>query len=214
LADIDGDGRLDLLTGSDNCCDQEPGFYWFRRESNGTFTAMPKVRVAVPVESEDLQKRMTTTLADWDGDGWLDVIVSHNRARPPVYMSEGAWSAAAGEVVAAVAVPGSPDHLHTQPSVVDWDGDGPLDLVLPVYRVLDDRKTVVYDLAWQRNRSTSGPPRLDAPVRLATLDPGMVPEGLSVADYDSDGWPDVIVGYHRGPVSEARTGVLVYPRAR
>ena len=33
MADIDGDGRLDLVTGSDDCCDKEPGFHWFRREA-------------------------------------------------------------------------------------------------------------------------------------------------------------------------------------
>ena len=45
FADVDRDGHVDLVTGSDNCCDYEPGFYWFRRGSDDHFTAMPKVKV-------------------------------------------------------------------------------------------------------------------------------------------------------------------------
>jgi FG-GAP-like repeat len=107
LADIDSDGHLDLVTGSDNCCDPEPGFYWFRRGSDGKFTAQPKVRVKVPL-GEDLMPRLRATVADWDGDGWLDVAVNQTRIRPAIHMSEGAWSAAATEVVAAIPVAGSP----------------------------------------------------------------------------------------------------------
>jgi hypothetical protein len=107
LADIDGDGQLDLLTGSDNCCDLEPGFYWFRRGSDGKFTGQPKVRVKVPT-GEGVTPRLRATVADWDGDGWLDVAVIQTRTRPAILMSEGAWSAAATEVVAATPVAGSP----------------------------------------------------------------------------------------------------------
>jgi hypothetical protein len=212
LVDVDGDGQLDVLTGSDNCCDGEPGFYWFRRESNEKFAAMPKVRVTVPVEGFELQQRMTTTLADWDGDGRLDVIVSQTRVQPAVYMSDGAWSAAAREVVAGIPVLGRPEHLFTQPCVVDWDGDGRLDLVVPVFRVLEDRKTAVYDLAWHRNVSPARPPRLAASERLTTLAGDKVLSGLSVADWDGDGWPDLIVGYNGISRDKGLAGVLVYPR--
>jgi hypothetical protein len=44
---VDGDGRLDLVTGSDDCCDREPGFHWFRRGADGRFTAKGEVLVRV-----------------------------------------------------------------------------------------------------------------------------------------------------------------------
>jgi FG-GAP-like repeat len=167
--------------------------------------------VKVPGE-EILMPRFRITLADWDGDGWLDVIVNQTRIRPAVYLSDGAWSAGAAEVVAANPVAGSPQTLFTQPCIVDWDRDGRLDLVVAEYRILSDGKTVVYDLAWHRNLSTSGPPRLAGSERLTTLPHDKFADGLSAGDWDGDGWPDLTVGYHRGNYDQAASGVLVYPR--
>ena len=42
-----GDGRLDLVTGSDDCCDHEPGIRWFRRGADGRFTAKDEIHVRV-----------------------------------------------------------------------------------------------------------------------------------------------------------------------
>jgi hypothetical protein len=211
LADIDGDGQLDLLTGSDNCCDPEPGFYWFRRGSDGRFTAQPKVRVRVP-EEQVFMHRLGTTLADWDGDGWLDVVANLFGIRPAIHITEGAWSAAADEVPTPIPVVGSPPSLITQPCVVDWDGDGRLDLVVAEYRILSDGQTAVYDLAWHRNLSASGSPRLAGPQRMTTLPKDKSVDGLSAGDWDGDGWLDLIVGYHRGTHDPAASGVMVYPR--
>jgi hypothetical protein len=151
-------------------------------------------------------------LADWDGDGWLDVVANQTRIRPAIHITKGAWSAAAEEVFASTPVVGSPESLMTQPCIVDWDRDGRLDLVVAQFRMLSDGKNVAYDLAWHRNLSTSGWPRLAGSVRLGTVPQDKSVDGLTAGDWDGDGWLDVIVGYHRRTYDQAASGVMVYPR--
>jgi hypothetical protein len=151
-------------------------------------------------------------LADWDGDGGLDVVANLIGTRPAIHMTDGPWSAAADEVPTPIPVAGSPPSLFTQPCVVDWDGDGPLDLVVAEWRLLSDQKTVVYDLAWHRNLSASGSPRLAGAQRLTTVPEDKAVDGLSAGDWDGDGWLDLIVGYHRGTRDPTASGVLVHPR--
>jgi hypothetical protein len=217
LADVDGDGRLDLLTGSDNCCDKEPGFFWFRRERDGRLVAQPKVRVRVADDSPQFMSRLRVALADWEGDGQIDIVAAQTETSPALYHSRGAWSV--GEPVAAtLALDGSPEWVATQPCFIDWDLDGRLDLVYEAVRHSQDGTGAAFsDVMWQRNTGATGAPRLSKPCRLTTLPAFEMATGLSVGDWDSDRWPDLIVGYIRGKVVEGSyryvaAGIRVYPR--
>ena len=158
MADVDGDGQLDLLTGTDNCCDKEPGFFWFRRGGDGHFVAQPKVRVRVADDSPQFMTRLRVALADWDGDGRLDIVAAQSETRPALYHSRGAWSV--GEPVGATrAVEGSPDCVGTQPCFIDWDLDGRLDLVYEAARYSQDGTGAAFsDVIWQRNTGATGAP--------------------------------------------------------
>jgi hypothetical protein len=216
LADVDGDGHLDLLTGSDNCCDREPGFFWFRREADGHYTARPKVRMKVP-GGVGFLARFRVALADWDGDGRLDVVAALAGTLPALYRSDGAWSADA-EVAVPRPVVGSPLGLGHQPCVADWDRDGRLDLILVSYRDQGAGKPSAPEVAWQRNVAEAGAPRLGTPQRLLGVLESETVVGLSTGDWDGDGWPDLIVSYFRGRSDGRGTyryeaaGVRVYPR--
>jgi FG-GAP-like repeat len=162
---------------------------------------------------------MRVALADWDGDGKLDVIADRTWSGPSFCMSEGAWSVYAG-VRASHAVEGPPAGGKHQPCIVDWDGDGRLDLIVADSRDQGDGKAPVIEINWHRNLSTAGAPRLDDPdrqtVTLMTF-PFDELDGLSAGDWDGDGWPDLIVAYHSGKYDEKRrgfevSGVRVYPR--
>jgi hypothetical protein len=218
LADIDGDGRLDLLTGSDNCCDREPGFFWFRREADGHYTARPKVRVTVGGDGR-FMARFRATLVDWDGDGQLDVVAALSGTRPGLYRSVGVWSPGA-EVTAPRLVEGSPDELPLQPCVTDWDRDGRLDLVIASLRDQGAGKPSISEVVWHRNVAEAGEPRLAGPQRLLSLPEWETAVGLSTDDWDGDGWPDLVVGFvrveqgERGSYRYAADGVRVYPRRR
>lgn len=218
---MDGDGRLDLLTGSDNCCDREPGIFWFRGERNGRYTPQPKVRVRVGAV-ETFMPQFRATLADWDGDGRLEIAASLTGTPAGIYRTVGVWSVAAktfarrpaepaSEISAIRPVEGSPRVLFIQPCVVDWDNDGRLDLIDMVYGHQGFTEVV-----WHRNIASSGDPRLGRAQPLVTFPLTENPVGISASDWDCDGWPDLLVGYIRskagGSYEYLSAGIRVYPR--
>ncbi len=213
---MDQDGLLDLVTGSDNCCDYEPGFYWFRRGPDDRFTAMPKVKVKLNGVDRPIRSSLRATLVDWDGDGRLDVIADTSYVRGAARMSTGPWAPASRDVIAGSTVAGFPEVLSAQPCVVDWDRDGRLDLIATTFRTQEGGKPGAIDISWHRNVAKKGPPTLGSPVLLATI-PASECDGVDAADWNHDGWPDLIVGFHRGEYDKARrtfetSGVHIYTR--
>ena len=107
--DCDGDGRLDLFVaryvewdferGSIYCGDQRPGFraychpdnfkgaanLLFRQKPDGTFEDVStRSRVADPDG-----KGLGVAFADFDGDGWTDIIVANDSVRQSLYRNRG-----------------------------------------------------------------------------------------------------------------------------
>jgi hypothetical protein len=98
------------------------------------------------------------------------------------------------------------------------DLDGRLDLVYEAVRYSQDGTGAAFsDVFWQRNTDATGAPRLSKPCRLTSLPALEMATGLSVGDWDSDRWPDLIVAYIRGKVEAGSyryvaAGIRVYPR--
>ena len=221
MADVDGDGRPDLVTGSDDCCDQEPGFHWFRRGADGRFTAKGEVRVRVaglpPGPAGEIPRyRMTVRLADWDSDGGLDVLAVDTRSKGRVARTRGRWDADEGAVEAADEVEGSPaaSEVSAQPVVVDWDGDGRLDLVTADHALATpDAPAYTCRVWWQRNEGGTGPPRLGPRQLLTSFENPGPAVGLDAADLDGSGRPGLLLAVKlpsRG--RPFRTAVWYYPR--
>jgi hypothetical protein len=205
FADFDGDGDLDLL-----CGEFLDGFTYF--ENIGTRTA-PRYasgkRLAVKMDLE----MITPTAIDWDKDGDMDLIVGDEDGRvalientgklardrtpqflPPRYFQQEADELKCG----ALATPFG----------VDWDGDGDMDII--------SGNTAGY-IEFFENLG-GNPPKWAAPKRLEadgkTIRFMAGPNGsiqgpceakwgyttLSVADWDGDGLPDLVVNSIWGKV--------------
>jgi hypothetical protein len=143
----------------------------------------------------------SVAVADWNGDGLLDLIVGDIRGHVTVYLNEGTKQQYAfGKPTRLKAngkeimVPGG----DAGPCVAGWDGDGLLDLVVGC----GDGSVIFY-----RNVGTAKAPKLAEGQVL--IPPGKVEYDLDkmskeptrgvrakvcVVDYNGDGLPDLLVG--------------------
>jgi FG-GAP-like repeat len=163
-----------------------------------------------------MKSSLRTALVDWDGDGRLDVVADVDEVRRGLRMSEGSWSPGSLAVIAAFPVAGCPEQIRAQPCIVDWDGDGRLDLIATRFGSGESDDPGVIEIVWHRNVSARGVPVLGSPERLTTI-PASDCDGLDAGDWDGDGWPDLIVGFHRGEYDKERrtfktSGIRVYTR--
>ena len=130
LADIDGDGDLDLFVGESNGRvfvyrnTGTPEAATFATESNGTPVADDLAFRDASGLPDDVGQESAPSLADLDGDGDLDALVGSSPGDISLYRNVGTATApvfeAAGEIDA--------ERLTTTPRAADLTGDGRLDL--------------------------------------------------------------------------------------
>jgi len=195
LADFDGDGRPDLLSGS-HCCDSY-GFHVFRRTADGWAPRQDlKVSDGSKHARAGFMHRSAVTAADWNGDGTPDLLWLNNRG---IGVALGPFPGGQ-ELDVAHEVEFSPrpttvDESLVGVTVADWDADGRPDLLARLR--LDGGRAGIY---WYRNLGGPGLTRLAPGERLlsdaALTGPTATKRhfrGFAAGDFDGDGRPDLIV---------------------
>src|ERR1041384_8815953 len=89
----------------------------------------------IPVKDPITEKICTRPFAvDWDGDGHLDLVVGNFAGTFHIFKGQGKGKfAPESEPITAHGWPLRISGYHGDPFVVDWDGDGALDLLSGSY---------------------------------------------------------------------------------
>ena len=189
VADLDGDGDLDVLTGET--------FVYFENTAGPGVAPTFAAPQTNPFGLSSPGNMLTPSVADLDGDGDLDVL-SGEFYGSFFYFENTAGAGATPAFAPAQTNPFGLSKVESgsTPSLADLDGDGDLD-VLSASGVYYDR------LVYFENTGTAAAPAF-APAQANPF--GLSGVGYyaapSVADLDGDGDPDVLAG--------ERDGTLVY----
>ncbi len=217
LFDYDNDGRLDIFfTNGAHFPEMrktDPSFYncLLHQKSDGTFE---DVTARAGLKGENLDYNFGVAAGDYDNDGLEDLFLCAAQ-RNTLYHNNGDGTFT--DVTAASGIGGKPENtLSVAAAWFDYDNDGLLDLVVSDYTVwnpkLDYRCTMdSKDYYCDPRRYPSVPPRLyhnlghgkfeDVTEKSGLAKAPAKGMGISIADFDDDGWPDIFIANDTEPNS-------------
>ncbi len=185
LGDFDGDGRADLVSGS-NCCRHDL-VHLFLKQKDGSFAPRRDVRFKRSDITAEGEWRGVTSphLLDWDRDGHTDLVVGYVDVVPygwdwTLHIGEGPLASNTEIAVKPFRLPKVPDAQPEYFGFADWDGDGRFDLLAALrcqkgsdaVRLDPQKRTdepVSYAIYWFPNAAAKGGPKFAAARALLTL---------------------------------------------
>jgi hypothetical protein len=193
--DLDGDGHLDLVVLADRFGSSETSRI-FKGDGRLGFTDATAA-FALPADVVGLG----AAAADLTGDGWPDLVVVGEAGRNRLFVNDGKGKLRE-DTGADLDWPtyGKEDDTSGV-AVADLDRDGRLDVVIGHHytSTLDFGQRVPVRVYRNERTGTDGMPVLQD-VTDQTGIPGFATKApqVDIADFDDDGWPDILVGASAG----------------
>jgi hypothetical protein len=215
--DFDNDGRLDIFfTNGAQLPEMKktnPSYYncLLKQRPDGLFD---DVTVKAGLTGKDLDFNFGVAVGDYDNDGFEDLFIC-SAGRNALYHNNG--DGTFSDVTAASGIGGKPaDTLSVAAAWFDYDNDGLLDLIVDNYTTWTPQTDIRCSTGGAEHycdpqRYRSVPPRLyrnlghgkfgDVTEKSglgASPGKGM---GISIADFNNDGWPDIFIANDTEPNS-------------
>jgi len=197
--DYDGDGDQDIYVANDDT----PNFLW-RNRGNGVFDEVGALAGVALSEDGIPQAGMGTDMADYDGDGRLDLFVTNLAGETnELYHNDGNGLFSDHTFVSGLGGPSLLD-LGFGTFFFDPDNDGDLDLFVANGHIIDNiglySDTITFEqrAALYRNLGDGRFERLAYPAGSA-LERRYVGRGAVAFDYDDDGDEDLLLTQNNGP---------------
>jgi len=222
--DLDGDGIPDILSGCYSRMESPMAglFHIMRGKPDGTFKPTEVIKgtddkpLIIPIKGEEQMTENICTrpfAVDWDGDGKLDLVVGNFAGTFYWFKGEGngKFNPKPQQIMDSE---GQPLHIsghHSDPFVIDIDGDGDLDIL---------SGSTEGGVQWAENIAGKGKPPVLKPFRplIKPAKPYKYGEPLKeedvvgpttatriwVADINGDGKLDILVGDNTTLISPAK----------
>ena len=183
--DFDGDGRLDLLTGSNSA--DKAAFHVFRRKKDGSWAPRQRFEVTPADKVSQLMGGSFVTAVDWNGDGVPDLLIRQGVGNG-ILVALGPFQENK-PIALTHEIDFAPRAFVSDFAVADWDRDGKPDLLVRQEFLHGGGKAGIY---WYKNLGGAGLSKL-AEGKLLVETAELNVRGFCVADWNGDGWPDLIV---------------------
>jgi len=180
LVDFDGNGRLDLISGSNS--GDSAAFHLFRRKESGAWTPRRRFEVTPASKAYTCSQPCFVTAAEWNGDGVPDLL---NRAGlgNGILVALGPFKE--NEPIAlSHEIDFTPKGWVMDFAVADLDCDGKPDLLVRQTFLNMDGKEGIY---WYKNLGGAGLPKLAEGKLLVEMSPDMHVQGFCVCGWRGDG---------------------------
>lgn len=159
--DLNGDGFKDILSGSYSRRERPMAglFQVLWGQKDGSFKTAEALAgtdgepLVIPAGEDSVTDAICTrpTATDWDGDGDLDLVVGNFKGTFYVFTGEGKgrFNPKCTLLLDAAGEPLKIEAAHSDPFVIDFDGDGDLDIVSGSSRA---------GVQWSQNTAGKGKP--------------------------------------------------------
>ena len=189
-ADYDNDGWPDLFVANDGL-----NAYLYRNQRNGTFDEVGVISGMALTVRGNTMAAMCISLGDYDNDGWLDLFITDfQKNSDHLWHNDGKGSFDEVSDQAGITVP-TRDVLSFGGGFFDYDNDGWLDLFIANGHVYPEVEQASPDVHNEGNGKFVETTKIAG----SGFETPYVGRGVAFADFDNDGFVDLVVANNGDP---------------